>query len=87
MTNQLSQSETQQILHFLRQDLDVTSFHKSMHKEDAASLWVDCDKEYSDDPYVSKAFRHFSDSNRMLRFYTKREKSLVSLITKLKTVR
>jgi hypothetical protein len=84
MTNQLSQSETQQILHFLRQDLDVTSFHKSMHKEEASNLWQDCDKENPDDPYVSKVFQNFSDSNRMLRFYTKREKTLVNLITKLK---
>jgi hypothetical protein len=81
---ELTQGETQQLLHFLRQDLDITSFHKSMHKEDAASLWQDCDKENPDDPFVSKAFQNFSDSNRMLRFYTKREKSLVSIISKLK---
>jgi 16S rRNA G527 N7-methylase RsmG len=87
MTNQLTQSEIQQLLHFLREDLDITSFHKSMHKEDAADFWQDCDKENPNDPVVARAFRNFSDSNRVLRFYTKREKSLVNLITKLKGIK
>jgi hypothetical protein len=79
-----TQADTQQLLHLLRNDLDHASFHKRCHKEDAATLWQECDKDSSNDYYIAKSFRNFSDSNSMYKYWSKREKALVSLITKLK---
>lgn len=77
----LTQPEIQQLLHILRGQLDVVSFHKAMHKEDAADLWETCDKS---DKFTSGYFENFSCIYAAYKQSKLEEKKLVSLITKLK---
>lgn len=78
---ELTQSEVQQLLHILRSQLDVVSFHKAMHKDDAAALWEICDKS---DKFTSGYFENFSFFYAAYKQSKVEEKKLVSLITKLK---
>ena len=56
-TDTLTQSEVQQLLHILRDQLEVVTYHKAMQKEDASDLWETCDKS---DKFTSGYFENFS---------------------------
>ena len=76
-----TQSEVQQLLHILRDQLDVVSFHKAMHKEDAAERWDYCDKK---DKFTARSFAAYSEIYASYKQLKQEEKKLVNLITKLK---
>lgn len=78
---ELTQSEIQQLLHILRGQLGVVSFHKAMHKEDAAERWEYCDKK---DKFTASSFAAYSQIYASYKQHKQEEKKLVSLITKLK---
>lgn len=78
---ELTQAEVQQLLHFLRGQLYITSFHKDMQKIDAAELWEECDKK---DKFTASSFAAYSQIYTAYKQLKQEEKKLVSLITKLK---
>ena len=77
----LTQSEVQQLLHILRGQLCITSFHKDIQKEDAAERWEYCDKK---DKFTANSFAAYSQIYTSYKQHMQEEKKLVNLITKLK---
>lgn len=77
----ISQSDVQQLLHILRGQLYITSFHKDILKIDAAELWEECDKK---DKFTASSFAAYSQIYASYKHHKQEEKKLVSLVTKLK---
>jgi hypothetical protein len=81
---ELTQGETQQLLHILREQLEFATDQKDYYKHIAAQHWNFADP---DEGYGESAFIDHSNARKHYNRCKAQEKTLVNLITKLKGMR
>jgi hypothetical protein len=81
---ELTQGETQQLLHILHGELECTTSNKERENETASEMWIGANK---DDEEGQNYFEEFSFYNSLAKKSKQKEKTLVNLITKLKGMR